>query len=470
MADQPDVHRPHASQTLIQAQGPAPRPPSEPIAAIATAPGRGGIGVVRISGSDLQSIGQGLLGRLPPPRRAVRSSFFDLRGEVLDEGLALYFPAPHSYTGEDVLELHGHGGPVVLGMLLARCVELGAHIAEPGEFTRRAFLNEKLDLAQAEAVADLIDASTRTAARCALRSLRGDFSERVRALQSELVELRTLVEATLDFPEDELDMLERHDMRARLDKLNAELRRALEQAKRGSVLRSGLTAVLIGRPNVGKSSLLNRLAGEDVVIVTPVPGTTRDAVRQTIELDGIPMNLVDTAGLRPTSDPVETIGIERTWTAIEHADLVLLIADARYGIQPEDEAILSRLAQQLPRIVVLNKIDLLGQSASAARGEQVRTVHLSALTGEGVALLRAALLEAAGWQPGGEDVFMARERHIAALAAAEQSLQRAERQIAHMELFAEELRMAQRDLSAIIGEFGADDLLGEIFSRFCIGK
>jgi tRNA modification GTPase len=411
-----------------------------------------------------------LLGRLPAPRRAIRARFLDRHAAALDEGLALYFPSPHSYTGEDVLELHGHGGPVVLRLLLGRCVELGARIAEPGEFTRRAFLNDKLDLAQAEAVADLIDASTEAAARCALRSLRGEFSERVRALLRELVELRMLVEATLDFPEEEIDAADRIQARARLERLRRALARALEQARRGSVLRSGLSVALIGRPNVGKSSLLNRLAGEEVVIVTPIPGTTRDAVRQSVVLEGVPVHLVDTAGLRETADPIESLGIERTWGAVSRADLALLVADAERGLQPEDEAILARLPEWLPRIVALNKIDLYGMRPSAQRVGEVREIRLSVLTGEGVDLLRAALLEAAGWQPGEENVFMARERHLAALAGAERWLSGAERQIDAPELFAEELRMAQRDLNTITGEFGADDLLGEIFSRFCIGK
>jgi tRNA modification GTPase len=441
---------------------------TDTIAAVATAPGRGGIGVVRVSGADLRPLAQRLLGTVPSPRTAVRAGFLDQDGAAIDDGLALYFPAPRSYTGEDVLELHAHGGPVVLRLLLARCVQLGARIAEPGEFTRRAFLNDKLDLAQAEAVADLIDASTEKAARCALRSLRGEFSERIGELLARLVELRMLVEATLDFPEEDIDPVDRTDARARLRTLRAAVHRALEQGTRGSVLRSGLVVVLAGRPNVGKSSILNRLAGEEVVIVTPVPGTTRDSVRQTIQVGGVPLHIIDTAGLRETGDPVEKLGIERTWAAIERADLVLLIADARHGVQPEDEAILERIPARVLRKVVHNKIDLVGSAGTVEAGAAV--IPVSAHTGEGMEALRSALLEAAGWQDEGEDVFMARERHIDALSRTSAALARAEDNMGQAELFAEELRMAQRDLNAITGEFGADDLLGEIFQRFCIGK
>jgi tRNA modification GTPase len=461
MADHPD-DRGRREDRAAQALSPRP----DTIAAVATAPGRGGIGIVRVSGARLDALARDLTGLAPFPRKATRATFRDASGDALDEGLILYFPAPHSYTGEDVLELHAHGGPVVMRLLLARCLELGARIAEPGEFTRRAFLNDKLDLAQAEAVADLIDASTEAAARSALRSLRGDFSRRVDELAAQLVELRMLVEATLDFPEEEIDPVDRYDARVRLQNLREAVARALDQARKGSVLRTGLTAVLVGRPNVGKSSILNRLAGEDVVIVTPVPGTTRDAVRQTVQIEGIPIHLVDTAGLRETGDPVESVGIERTWAAIDAADLILMIADARTGLQPQDHAILERLPKGLPRVQVLNKMDL----GAAERASTEGAIPTSALTGEGIEALRSALLRAAGWESVSEDVFMARARHLDALARAGQALQRAEHQIGAAELFAEELRMAQRDLNAITGEFGADDLLGEIFGRFCIGK
>ncbi|HZR68730.1 MAG TPA: tRNA uridine-5-carboxymethylaminomethyl(34) synthesis GTPase MnmE [Burkholderiales bacterium] len=440
------------------------------IAAVATAQGRAGIGIVRVSGRSLEPFVAALLGRLPPPRSAVRAVFRGADGRPIDEGLALYFAAPSSYTGEDVLELHGHGGPVVLRMLLRRCIELGARLAEPGEFTRRAFLNDKLDLAQAEAVADVIDAATETAARCALRSLRGEFSQLIHGFADQLLELRALVEATLDFPEEDIDAEHRLQAHARLGRLREQLRRALEQARRGSVLRAGLQVVLAGQPNVGKSSLLNKLAGEDVAIVTEIPGTTRDAVRQTIQVEGVPMNIIDTAGLRDTSDTVERFGIARAWDAIERADVLLLVVDARTGVTPEDERIRDRLPRNLARIVVFNKIDLCGVAAASEDAEDARRIRLSAKTGEGVDLLRAAMVSIAGWQATNEDIFMARERHVVCLERAAEALERAAGAAARLELFAEELRIAQQALDAITGETTPDDVLGEIFSRFCIGK
>ncbi len=470
MADQPDVHGAESAEALT-VPGAQQRPAgTHTIAAVATAQGRAGIGVVRVSGADLRRFARDLTGTVPESRRATRAAFLDASARPIDEGIVLYFPAPHSYTGEDVLELHGHGGPVVLGMLLSRCLELGARAAQPGEFTQRAFLNDKLDLAQAEAVADLIDASTEAAARCALRSLSGEFSERVRAMVDELIGLRMRVEAALDFPDEDIDALERAEVSDRLARLRSSLQRSLQQARRGSVLRSGLSIALIGRPNVGKSSLLNRLAGEDVVIVTPIPGTTRDAVRHTIQIEGVPIHLLDTAGLRPTSDPVEAIGIERTWSAVQHADMALLVADAGAGVQAEDEAILQRLPHGLPSIVVLNKIDLYASAPQLERSGARQIIRLSALTGHGLDLLHKALLETAGGQAGVEDVFMARARHLESLEQASQSLERAAAQTAASELLAEELRHAQLALNRITGEFGADELLGEIFSRFCIGK
>jgi tRNA modification GTPase len=440
--------------------------PAHTIAAIATAHGRAGIGVVRVSGRSLAGFARDLTGAVPPARRATRAVFRDAHGAGIDDGLALYFPAPQSYTGEDVLELQGHGGPLVLAMLLRRCFELGARLAEPGEFTRRAFLNDKLDLAQAEAVADVIDAATETAARCAVRSLRGEFSGAVRALVDQLVELRALAEATLDFPEEEIDPLHRADARGRLERLRAALVETLGRAQQGSLLRSGLHVVLAGRPNVGKSSLLNRLAGEDLAIVTPVPGTTRDAVRQAIQVEGVPLHVVDTAGLRDTADEVERLGIERTWSEIERADVALLIVDARSGVTAGDEEIAARLPQRLARLVVHNKIDLAGIEPRAASD----AVYLSAKTGAGMELLRKRLLEQAGWHSAEESVFIARERHLVALRRAAERLEAAAGQLAAPELFAEELRLAQNELGAITGEFTADDLLGEIFARFCIGK
>lgn len=447
------------------------------IAAIATAPGRGGIGVVRVSGRALAEFTRRLSGRMPAPRVATFTRFTDAAGGVIDEGLLLHFPAPHSFTGEDVLELHAHGGPMVLQMLLRRCCELGARPAEPGEFTRRAFLNDKLDLAQAEAVADLIEAASEAAVRSAGRSLRGEFSAAVQALVTQLIALRMRVEAALDFPEEEIDAPERAHAQAALAALRAALDGVFDRARQGSLLRSGLQVVLAGQPNVGKSSLLNRLAGEELAIVTDVPGTTRDLVREHIVVHGVPLHVIDTAGLREAQDAVERIGIERAWQEIERADLLLLLVDARTGVTPADEAIVARLSQHLPRIVVHNKIDLLDAGAAdadvdagaAADQPAVTQVRLSAKTGEGVDGLRDALAHAAGLHADTEDVFLARERHLVALRDAADALARAEAAPAP-ELLAEELRLAQEALSAITGAYTADDLLGEIFSRFCIGK
>lgn len=441
------------------------------IAAIATAPGRSGIGVVRISGPALQVLAAGIVGGPLPPRRAVVRDFVDAGGEVIDQGLALFFPAPQSYTGQDVLELQAHGGPVVLQLLLQRCLELGARAAQPGEFTRRAYLNDKLDLAQAESVADLIDAATAAAARGALRSLRGAFSERVGELARGLVELRTLVEASLDFPDEEIDFIQRGDGEGRLSRLRAKLEEVLSASRQGSLLREGMHVVLAGQPNVGKSSLLNQLAGEDLAIVTEIPGTTRDAVRQSINLDGVPVHVIDTAGLRESSDPVERLGIARTWSAIERADVVLMLVDATSGETPADRDILQKLPAGLPRIRVLNKIDLLGHPPARESAGDVTTLRISAKTGAGLDLLKQALLGSVGWQAGsGEGLFMARERHVQALRQAGSHLGRAGSSTDKLELFAEELRLAQAALGTITGEFTSDDLLGEIFSRFCIGK
>jgi len=445
-------------------------PGSDTIAAIATAPGKGGIGIVRVSGSDLRPLITGILGKFPEPRKAIRSKFLDSRGEGLDEGLAIYFVGPASYTGQDSLELHGHGGPVVLQMVLERCLELGARPAQPGEFTQRAFLNGKLDLAQAEAVADLIDAATTVSARSAMRSLSGEFSRVIESLVAQLIELRMLVEATLDFPEEDIEPADRSQSVARLEKLSMETARALERGRRGSILRSGLNVVIAGRPNMGKSSLLNALAGEDLAIVTAIPGATRDAIRQAIQIEGVPLNIIDTAGLRDTADEVEVLGIGRTWEMIERADAALLIVEAGRGVLPEDEAILSRLPAGIARIVVHNKLDLTTDEACREIEGENQVVRLSAKTGQGLDLLRAALLEIAGWQPGSEDVFMARARHLDALVRAAVHLDNAAEVASRIELFAEELRLAQTELSSITGEFAADDLLGEIFSRFCIGK
>ena len=443
---------------------------SDVIAAIATASGQAGIGVVRVSGKNLGPIATQLIGAIPAPRLAKRARFRGADGEPIDDGVVLFFPGPASYTGEDVLELQGHGGPVVLQMVLRRCLELGARLAEPGEFSRRAFLNDKIDLAQAEAVADLIEAATETAARCALRSLRGEFSKLIGGLAKQLVELRRLVEATLDFPEEEIEAVDQENIRAGLQQIGEALARALQGARQGSVLRSGLQVVLAGQPNVGKSSLLNRLAGEDLAIVTEIPGTTRDAVRQAIQVNGVPMNIVDTAGLREATDPVEAIGVARAWTVIERTDVVLLVVDARAGVTTTDQQIFARVPDKKKRVTVLNKIDLSGDAPRVVESGEGWHVYLSARSGEGIEGLRRVLLVLAGWRPGGEDIFIARERHLIALERAGEALGRAQALVGQSDLFAEELRLAQCELNAITGEFTADDLLGEIFSRFCVGK
>lgn len=449
---------------------------SDPIAAIATAPGRGGIGVIRVSGADLSGIISAVCGRELLPRMATLLPFLADDGEPIDTGLAIHFPAPHSYTGESVLELQGHGGPVVMQMLLARVLQAGAGMglraARPGEFTERAFLNDKLDLAQAEAVADLIDASSAQAARSASRSLSGVFSQAVHGVVEQVIELRMLVEATLDFPEEEIDFLQRSDARGRLTRVRESLDVLLAQARQGALLREGLHVVLAGAPNVGKSSLLNALAGAEVAIVTAVAGTTRDRIEQAIQIEGVPLVVVDTAGLRETQDEVERIGIERTWQAVERADVVLHLGVASdVGAEEAlDAAIAGRLPAGTPVLRVWNKIDLEGLGARA----DVGAVWLSARTGEGIDLLREALLRLAGWQGAGEGLFMARERHLQALRETREHLMlahaHAQRRDEVLDLFAEELRLAQEALNRITGEFGADDLLGVIFSRFCIGK
>lgn len=438
------------------------------IAAIATAPGRGGIGVVRVSGPLAGRVAEAFLGHAPEPRRAIYSAFRDATGAVLDQGIALWFPAPRSYTGEDILELQGHGGPHILALVLERCVALGARHAHAGEFTRRAYLNDKLDLAQAEAVADLIDAESREAARAAVRTLQGAFSREIEGLVAGLIELRALVEATLDFPEEEIDFLERAQAFARLAALRARLANVLKEARQGALLREGLNVVLIGQPNVGKSSLLNALAGYEAAIVTEVAGTTRDTVKEAIQIEGVPLHVIDTAGLRDTRDPVEQIGIARTWAALAKADVAILLVDAQHGVGQDEAAILERMPA-IPRLTIHNKIDL---TAGAPRqSEEGAEIWLSAKHGQGLALLRERLLALAGWQTQASGAFLARQRHIEAIRRAAVHLQQAEAAArVALELLAEELRLAQGALSEITGEFGADDLLGEIFGRFCIGK
>jgi len=447
---------------------------NELIAAIATPAGRGGIGIVRLSGPDLSRVVEGIVGRPLTPRVATSTDFVGAHGETLDQGLALYFPAPASYTGETVLELHGHGGPAVLAQILRRCLELGARLAQPGEFTKRAFLNGKIDLAQAEGVADLIDAATATAARAAARSLSGAFSAEVRALVEGLTELRMFTEATLDFPDEDIEFMERSDASGKLAKLRERLDSIAARARQGSLLREGLDVVLIGQPNVGKSSLLNQLAGDDVAIVTPHAGTTRDAIRSSVEIRGIPLHIIDTAGLRESADPVERIGIERTWATIARADLALIVTDARDPGADADAAIVARLPPSLRRIAVRNKIDLAGIEPKRAAPAGAEEVWLSAKTGAGVELLRDAMLAAAGVHEDMEGTFLARERHLHALRMAGTHLDDAAGHLQDspppLELFAEELRCAQQALAAITGDVSADDLLGVIFSRFCIGK
>ena len=467
----------------------------DPIVAVATAPGRGAVGIVRVSGRRLGELILALCGRPLAPRHASFLPFLGSQGEAIDQGLALHFPAPHSYTGEDVLELQAHGGPVVLQLLLARCLEagqaIGLRLARPGEFTERAFLNNKLDLAQAEAVADLIDASTEAAARSASRSLSGGFSAEIKQLLAELIALRMLVEATLDFPEEEIDFLEKADARGRLDRVAARVDEVLLRARQGALLREGIKVVLAGQPNVGKSSLLNALAGAELAIVTPIPGTTRDKVTETIQIDGVPLHVIDTAGLREADeahDEVERIGIQRSWAEIEGADAVIFLHDLTRAGEAAYEAANTRITQRLllhhaaqdRLLCVFNKADAVAADAPlpaigpALAATQARVLGLSATTGQGLDALRRCLLELAGWHVQPEGLFIARSRHVLALRRTRGHLAEAQAQAAladaALDLLAEELRLAQQALGEITGEFSADDLLGEIFSRFCIGK
>lgn len=461
----------------------------EPIIAIATAPGRGAVGIVRVSGKNLASFAHALCGRELKPRHASYLPIPDAQGEVIDHGIVLYFVAPHSYTGEDVLELQVHGGQVVLQLLLARCLALaaerdpqtdrlqlpGLRLAQPGEFTERAYLNGKLDLAQAEAVADLIDASTEAAARSASRSLGGAFSKEIADLRERLVHLRMLVEATLDFPEEEIDFLQKADAQGQLRRLVQTLVQVMRHAQQGRLLREGIKVVIAGQPNAGKSSLLNALAGVELAIVTPIPGTTRDKVQQTIQIEGVPLHVIDTAGLREGQDEVERIGIARAWAEIEQADAVLFLHDltrmtqADYQQADADiaEQLAHRLGAQIPVLDVWNKQD-------AAPAAHPAGITLSAQTGAGLETLRQKLLEIVGWQAAPEGLYMARERHVQALHRVDEHLQLAQQHLdaraQTLDLLAEELRLAQNALNEITGEFTADDLLGVIFSSFCIGK
>ncbi len=461
----------------------------DPIVAIATAPGRAAVGIVRVSGKDIAPVMAALCGKALAPRHATYLPFRDAHGGIIDQGLAIHFPAPHSFTGEDVLELQAHGGPVVLQLLLARCLEAGQHIglrvAQPGEFTERAFLNDKIDLAQAEAIADLIDASTETAARSAARSMSGEFSQAVNALLEKLIHLRMLVEATLDFPEEDIDFLQKADARGQLGSLQQTLHIVMQRSGQGAILREGIKVVIAGQPNAGKSSLLNALAGAELAIVTPIAGTTRDKVVQLIQLDGVPLHVVDTAGLRDAGDglqdidEVEKIGIERAWAEIQSADAVLFLHDlsrrSATNYIANDVRIAGLLRQKLPPktpiIDVWNKSDMADASALAKTADGIA---MSAKTGAGLQDLRQRLLQVVGWQSAPEGVYMARARHVQALQRVAGQLARASAQLGAaqpaLDLLAEDLRQAQLHLSEITGQFTSDDLLGEIFSRFCIGK
>jgi tRNA modification GTPase len=445
-------------------------PNVDAIAAIATAQGRGGIGVIRISGLEIEALATGILGKLPSARLATYCEFLDENGDALDRGLALYFPSPHSYTGDNVLELHGHGGPAVLQLLLQRCLDLGARLAQPGEFTRRAFLNNKLDLAQAESVSDLIEANSSEAARSAMRSLRGDFSAAIHELVDELIYLRMLVEAILDFPEEEVDVVDLERRDSLLSHIRLKLQETLGTAKQGSLLREGAHIVIAGQPNVGKSSLLNQLSGEEIALVSDIPGTTRDVIRQAIQIHGVPLYIMDTAGLRESQDTVENMGIARTHQTLCRADLILLLLDASQGMTAKDKEILANLPADIPCLLVLNKFDLLtGKPRHHVEGSD-QYVYVSAKTGTGLEDLRYKILKLVGWRDQESGAFMARERHLRALNQAQYHLEAAHEVLAKAELFAEELRLAQLSLNEITGEFTSDDLLGEIFSRFCIGK
>lgn len=442
---------------------------ADTIAAIATGAGAGGVGVVRVSGRHAAVIMAGIVGGSLAPRHAAFVRFRDARGETIDEGVGLYFAAPRSYTGEDVFELQGHGGAVVLNRLLGRCLELGARLAEPGEFTRRAFLNGKLDLARAEAVADLISAQTEAAARSAARSLTGEFSRLVEEFQRELTALRTLVEASLDFPEEGTDFLDQVDLVGRTGGLVEAIDRAVLAGAAGKLLREGLAIALVGAPNVGKSSIINALCGNEVAIVTPVPGTTRDLVKESIQIDGIPIHVVDTAGLRPTTDLVEELGIARTWQAVAASDVALVVVDST-GQYEMDRELGARVSASVRKVWVHNKIDMTGETPRTQTLEGEAHVWMSAKTGAGLDLLRGAIVASERRPEGGDAPFAARARHLTALRQARTSLLAARAVMPMTEFVAEELRNAQLSLSAITGEVTADDVLGEIFSSFCIGK
>jgi tRNA modification GTPase len=447
--------------------------PADTIAAIATPAGRGGVGIVRVSGPAVPGIARQLLGRLPEPRRAGVHRFRDAAGRLIDTGLALYFPAPASFTGEHVLELQAHGGPVLMDLLLARVLELGARRARPGEFSERAYLNDKLDLAQAEAIADLIDSATAQAARAAARSLEGEFSRQVQALVSRLIELRSYLEAALDFPDEEIDVLADRQLAQQLVELQTGLQEIRRTAQQGRLLRDGLTLVIAGRPNAGKSSLLNALAGHDAAIVTEIPGTTRDLLREYIQIDGMPLHIIDTAGLHSSPDAVEQHGMQRARRAIAGADHVLLVIDDRHGLGDADTAILEELPPGIPRTCLYNKIDLTGRAPGRIASDAQDALAISAHTGAGLDALRTHLKTRAGYSGQTDGGFSARRRHLEALALADRHIRTGREQLERRhaaELLAEELRLAQHALGEITGEFSSEDLLERIFSSFCIGK
>ena len=441
------------------------------IAAVATCPGRGGVGVIRVSGSRVETLLEPLLGKRPAPREAVYTTFWNADGERLDQGIALYFPEPKSYTGESTLELHAHGNPVLLDLILARLFELGCRPARPGEFTERAFLNNKIDLAQAEAVADLIDAETHEGVRAATRSLDGEFSKRIHALVEACIQLRLFVEAAIDFTDEDIDFLSDASVEGQLSALQADLASVLLASQQGALLREGMTLALAGKPNAGKSSLLNLLSGRESAIVTPIAGTTRDTLRESIVLEGIPLHVIDTAGLRvETADPIEQEGIRRARKAFENADHIVIVVDDRY---PEDLIEITQdLPQGKPRLIVRNKIDLSGNTPSLLETPDGFEIRLSLKTSEGVENLKSHLLAQTPCSPGGEGVFMARRRHLEALTAAQEELSQAAFALNNHqpELVAEHLLVAQNHFSEITGAFTSDDLLGRIFSSFCIGK
>lgn len=446
---------------------------SKTIAAISTAAGAGGIGVIRISGPLALKIGKKISGGELLPRIANFKSFKDLNGSLIDQGLILFFPAPNSFTGEDIIELQCHGGRVVTQSILNFCIKNGANLAEPGEFTKRAFLNNKIDLAQAESVADLINASTEEAALSAANSLSGKFSIEINNLLKHLIELRMYVEACLDFPEEDIDFINEGNVKDKLQNLSYTMINIMNAASQGQLLRDGISLVLVGQPNVGKSSLLNQLSGEDKAIVTDIPGTTRDAITIDINLNGIPLNLIDTAGLRETDDPIEKFGIDKTWSSLEKGHIALFLVDVGKGITDYEKSIVNRFPKEMKRIWIYNKIDLIKTKAKVEQINNDQIVYMSAKTGEGLSLLKKVILNTVGFEgnvEGNQSKFMARKRHLEALEKVHQSIQRAQLNITSAELIAEELTIAQQCLSSITGSFTSDDLLGEIFSKFCIGK